>query len=611
MRLNQLVAASALAVFAATAASAQSTARPTLVARMSLGSIQGSVSDEHGGPLAGAMVSAFGATSAMAITDAHGRFVLDSLPAGEYFLRVHLAGFASGRLDAVRVGGVPAVLDRIALHRLDGPLLSRAILTAGVAIPPETAGDPDHPHTETAWRLRHIKRSVLKEDGRVTDIADAAGSDSLTADTSLFGRAFGNTASFFSDTSFSGEVNLLTSSAFGPGEAFASDPLPRGIAYVSIGAPLLGGRWDVRASASQSDVSSWIVAGTFSSHIADSHQYSAGVSYSTQQYQNRGTGSIALTAPNDNTRAVGEIFASDRWTIAPALALEYGARLARYDYLDDRSLVSPHVGIDVTAATGTHVTASVAQRMLAPGAEEFLAPSIVGPWLPPERTFAPLAGQDFRVERGRFFDIGVNHEFDSRLTIGVRHFTQSVDDQLATLFGIPVDGGPNSPGHYYVASAGGVGADGWSVRVITVPNRRIRGTVDYSVARAQWIARGDMAAIAVWAPEAVRPQHEEVRDLTTSLETDIPETSTRVFLLYKINNAFARDGDPTHPSTDARFDVQVNQALPFMPLRSTRWEVLVGVRNLFRDPDGVQSIYDELLVVRPPKRVIGGVLVKF
>ena len=48
-----------------------------------------------------------------------------------------------------------------------------------------------------------------------------------------------------------------------------------------------------------------------------------------------------------------------------------------------------------------------------------------------------------------------------------------------------------------------------------------------------------------------------------------------------------------------------------MPFGSTRWEVLVGVRNLFRDPQGRRSVYDELLVVRPPKRVIGGVLVKF
>ena len=40
-------------------------------------------------------------------------------------------------------------------------------------------------------------------------------------------------------------------------------------------------------------------------------------------------------------------------------------------------------------------------------------------------------------------------------------------------------------------------------------------------------------------------------------------------------------------------------------------EVHVGVRTLFRDPTDTGSIYDELLVVHPPKLVIGGVLVKF
>jgi len=39
--------------------------------------------------------------------------------------------------------------------------------------------------------------------------------------------------------------------------------------------------------------------------------------------------------------------------------------------------------------------------------------------------------------------------------------------------------------------------------------------------------------------------------------------------------------------------------------------VLVCVRNLFRDPNDPGSIYDELLVVRPPKRVVGGFLVRF
>jgi hypothetical protein len=35
------------------------------------------------------------------------------------------------------------------------------------------------------------------------------------------------------------------------------------------------------------------------------------------------------------------------------------------------------------------------------------------------------------------------------------------------------------------------------------------------------------------------------------------------------------------------------------------------MRNLFRDPSDAGSIYDELLVVHPPRRVIGGVLIKF
>jgi hypothetical protein len=79
-----------------------------------------------------------------------------------------------------------------------------------------------------------------------------------------------------------------------------------------------------------------------------------------------------------------------------------------------------------------------------------------------------------------------------------------------------------------------------------------------------------------------------------------------------VNSAFARGDDPTRPALDYRFDVQVNQALPFMPFSgAARWEVLVGLRNLFRDPSEPGSIYDELLVVRPPKRVMGGVLIRF
>ncbi len=389
-----------------------------------------------------------------------------------------------------------------------------------------------------------------------------------------------------------------------------SDFMPRGVAYMSIGAPMASGRWDVRASMSQSDMAAWIVAGSFASHIATSHDYGFGVSYSTQQAPR--THVLGLPGTVDDSRNVGEIFGSDRWTITPTLAVEYGARYARYDYLQQRSLISPRVGITLTPFDDTHITIAASQRMLAPGAEEFLPPATVGPWLPPERTFAPLAGEDLRVERARFFDLGLDHEFHHLYVLGVRRFQQNVDDQLATLFGLPVIGGPKSPGHYFVASAGSLDAQGWAFTLRSAPARRVHGSIDYTVSRAEWVSRGDMAAIAVWEPSAVRPRVEDVHDLTTSIETEVPQTATRVFVLYKVNTAFARGDDPTRPSLDYRFDVQVNQALPFMPFSgAARWEVLVGLRNLFRDPTEGGSIYDELLVVRPPKRVVGGVLIRF
>src|SRR5262249_59179876 len=108
-----------------------------------------------------------------------------------------------------------------------------------------------------AWRLRQIKRSIRKQAGSVVSIADAAADQEIPegAPRSIFGRAFDNAAnratSFFTGTPFSGEVNLLTTSSQAAGPLLFSDFAPRGVAYLSIGAPAATGRWDVRASMSQ------------------------------------------------------------------------------------------------------------------------------------------------------------------------------------------------------------------------------------------------------------------------------------------------------------------------------------------------------------------------
>ena len=628
-RMNRVLSAASFVAIAAAAVPssvvAQGAARVSAFRTVSNmgGAIHGIVSDDRGGPLPGAMVSIIGATMAMTVTDVDGRFSLQRLPEGDYTLRAHLAGFAASRRENVRVGAGGAPLCRLQLHRLETPVATmgtaepvtaRPILAAGFGLPsiemPDTeASGKDHSHTDTAWRLRHLPRSILKDSANAV-IED----DSFSPVDPLFGAGAPGAASvagsFLADLPFTGEVNLLTTGAFAPGGGlFSGDMLPRGVAYLAIGAPTPAGDWALRAAMSEGDLSSWLVAGSFVSKREGMHSYDLGLSYSTQEYQ--GGNPLALAAVSDGNRNVGEVYAIDRWTVGPGVTFEYGGRYARYDYLAQPGVFSPRAAVTLEPSKRTRVTAVLAQRMIAPGAEEFLAPAVAGPWLPPERTFSPLTGNDLRVERARYLDVLFEHDFGRTYSVGVHRFFQGVDNQVMTIFGMRAPSGVRSVGHYYVATAGSVDAQGWGVRLSSSRSKRLSGSVDYTLSHGRWNSFGELGQARPWIARLTRAQDEDIHDLTTSIRTDIPETATRVFVLYKLNSGFARrSGGLSESGLDGRFDVQVNQALPF-GLGGTKWEVLLGVRNLFRDPNDPASMYDELLVVRPPKRVVGGFLVRF
>ena len=61
----------------------------------------------------------------------------------------------------------------------------------------------------------------------------------------------------------------------------------------------------------------------------------------------------------------------------------------------------------------------------------------------------------------------------------------------------------------------------------------------------------------------------------------------------------------------SRFDVQLSQGLPFLgALTRADWDVLVAVRNLYYEASE-GAILDEMAVSNPPKRVLGGIAVRF
>jgi hypothetical protein len=220
----------------------------------------------------------------------------------------------------------------------------------------------------------------------------------------------------------------------------------------------------------------------------------------------------------------------------------------------------------------------------------------------------------FTPERVEHLEIAMEREWAGDFVVGLRAFRQHVDDQIVTLFGGGLPGKADATlGHYYVASGGDFESRGWGVSVSRDLTDGFRASIDYTQADSRWVgASPDAYALGIAAASVVRDGRERIHDLTTTVATVVPIVDTRVFVAYKLNSGFVAH-DPTNASArpGTRFEVQVNQALPFMNFTSAHWEMLVAVRNLFRDDVLDSSVYDELLVVRPPKRVIGGVTVKF
>jgi hypothetical protein len=628
-RLSVVVISAAVPVFVACAlpvsaqqASVRIPKAELLLARASQGVIRGVVLDTGGQPLAGAMVSALGSTVAFALTGRDGRFTLDALPMGAYNVRVHLDGYAPSRRQVIEVrGGSPSMLS-VALQSLAAPASPTGVRTASFApfdAAPRKAsaadGDAeDGGHTETAWRLRHLKRSVLKSVEAPTTLA---GEVEPVADDD--GRRFGNVfessirfaGSPLADHALTGQVNLFTTGSLdGVSDLASSDAFAAAsVTYVALGAPVGGwGAWTVRGAMRQGEVASWFLNGTFSGRVAGAHRFSGGLAYGTQHLDARNL--LGHAAIVSGSRAIGAVHVADDWKLGSRVTVNYGVGYAWQDYVREEGLWSPRVSFTLTGDNGMRLRTVVARIAMAPGAEELLPSGggVDGAWLPAQRSFSAWTDvSGFRPQRTDHVELAIEREARHFL-VGFRSFYEHTDDQLGSIFAAPTLAHPAaSLGHYYVATVGDVTARGWGVSVSRAIIAGVRGSVDYSQTAARWATLGD--GVVPWYGTT---SLERFHDLTTSLETQIPQTATRVYVLYRINTAFARQASPDEePGLASRFDVQVNQALPFMGFTSADWEVLVAVRNLFRDQVGERSLFDELLVVRPPTRIVGGVRVRF
>ena len=84
-------------------------------------------------------------------------------------------------------------------------------------------------------------------------------------------------------------------------------------------------------------------------------------------------------------------------------------------------------------------------------------------------------------------------------------------------------------------------AIGCTAAVRTLFASRVQGSVAYSLTNAQMTELATICGyLVLLAPSALHRNAERIHDVATSIETNVPETSTRVLVLYRVSNGFAR-----------------------------------------------------------------------
>ena len=240
---------------------------------------------------------------------------------------------------------------------------------------------------------------------------------------------------------------------------------------------------------------------------------------------------------------------------------------------------------------------SYATRTLAPGGDLLTLSSLASG---PAVTYASM-DRDLRAERTRRLEMAVAQEFGVT-TLRAHAFYETVRDQLVNAF---EENGVASP-TVHILNAGDLQARGMGVTLGRRFGDHVNGQVTYTYGHA-W-RDGPLAATEMSdSIPLVAFREGDFHDLVARVETVIDETDTRVVALYRLNQL----GGLEEASNARRFDVQLSQGLPFLgALTRADWNVLFSIRNLYYEA-GEGAILDEHAVSNPPKRVSGGIAVRF
>jgi len=400
-----------------------------------------------------------------------------------------------------------------------------------------------------------------------------------------------------------GEVGILASEFGVAGVPGADGGLDGRLAYARLEIP--SGphqRWLVSAQLMESVLSSWAAQAEWVSERSAGDELRAGVAYGTHLYGDLDAyrppeAGLRFRPEGDRTTEwFGSAFGKHRMQfgraqVATSLAYHH------YSYLQRTNYLAPSAAVEWAprAAGGTLLRGSIGYRVLAPGAEDLglLAQMVTADVSGVAGGLSPR----LEAERNLRYQMELTQRWESVGELELRFFREETADQLLKAYFGGRGGAQQSPGWYQLRNLGDFRSHGLGLSF----SRRfgsVAGSVGYTFGRYR--------AVAAEAGSPEEGWEQEMHDLTTTVETAIDRTRTRVYAVYRLSSLPSWE---TERRVGSRFNVEVNQGLPFPG--SVEWEVLVAVRNLFYHDLENASLLDECLVLDSPRRVLGGLAVRF
>ena len=536
------------------------TPRFALSADVPESSLVGWVADVRGVPVSGALITLFGqglrGGGLIGFSDTLGHYALVGVPTGSYTLRV------------IEHSHQPATARHVTVLPNQETLYSFILAPA---IGQMSASESVERERELDWLLRHKRRSVLED-------SDDQAVEPVAAPT-------------VRPAAIDGAVELMTS----PGTIGSLDNpglggTPFSWSVIRLRGRLAGaGDWSMSGLVSQSDTSNWRMAGQLNLEQWEGHVVRVGTGYSTWAPRNLITGYGTILG-------TGAVFAEDEWRVSDAVTSNVGVRYSYVGFVNDRNQIDPHVSVAVQSASGMRYKASASTLTVTPGGDLLT----IYPQAPSATLSLAASDPTLRPERVLRCSVGGERTL-AGTTVGVKLLTEATEAQLMNTFDRP-----NSPDGLHVSNGHDLSTRGVAVTVSRQMGKMVGASVTYTYGQA---SRPDVGAADPVIFMNFRDA--EFQDMVARFEFVSP-SDTHIAAFYRINSLRGQSAVPgAIAATNSRFDIQLRQGIPFLgSLTRADWELLVAIRNLFYEEDQA-GVLDEFAVVNPPRRILGGISVRF